>query len=218
MIPWLDADQLDGYTLLDSHISRFFSLDSFDQALVRFGTNWVKPPRAEVGTFTCIASEPKQFDGSILFNEHTAYSWLFEEKRVVLFVEFRVITQEPAQVEKPLTSRKRKQAVPIKKEQQLEINLEAFPPTQPLPDVSDDEEEEIQVIEERLREPSVEAGDTVESEGEEADEAHSNSEAPSEPSNKRQRIYINNSNNHPENRSLSRAGRVRRASAKVRNS
>ncbi|CAH0035413.1 unnamed protein product, partial [Clonostachys rhizophaga] len=101
----------------------------------------------------------------------------------------------------------------------LEINLKAFLPTQSLPDINNNKEEEIQIIKEQLREPSIKASNTIKSEGEEADKIHNNSEALSKPSNKRQRIYINNSNNYyPENYSLSRAGRIRKASAKVRNS
>ncbi|CAG9986838.1 unnamed protein product, partial [Clonostachys byssicola] len=127
-----------------------------------------------------------------------------------------------AEVEKAPISCKRKQAVPmpipIKKEQPLEIDLKAFPPMQPLPD--SDKEEEIQSfikerlqeasVKEQLREASVKAGDTVEP-NEEAEEAYNNNL-----SNKRQRISVDNSNT--ESYSLFRAGRVRRASAKVRNS
>jgi hypothetical protein len=152
-----------------------------------------------------------------------------------LWVDLRIVTEKPVSQKKPRTAAKpRKLAASreIKKERVIELDLNAFPPREVITEDEekievegfsvDEEEEEQEEEEQQLQEVSVEAAVEIAVESDEREAQERRPENTTEPpdrqvSRKRQRALTNDSNDHHEDRSHSRAGRLRKASAKLRN-
>ncbi|KAK7219391.1 hypothetical protein V2G26_007394 [Clonostachys chloroleuca] len=239
LIPWDRAKRLGKDSLLDDFLSTSLTLESFDKSLIQFGTRWDKAPRAEAGTLFTITSDKCPFEGKDIFSRRNDFQWQIEEKRLVLWVDLRIVTEKPVSQKKPRAAAKpRKPAASreIKKERVLELDLNAFPPREVITEdeeeievdgfsineEDEEEEEEEEDEQQQLQEASVEAAVeiAVESDEREAQERRpeNTTESPDrQVSRKRQRALTSDSNNHHEDRSHSRAGRLRKASAKLRN-
>lgn len=144
LIPWDRAKRLGKDSLLDDFLSTSLTLESFDKSLIQFGTRWDKALRAEAGTLFTITSDKCPFEGKDIFSRRNDFQWQIEEKRLVLWVDLRIVTEKPVSQKKPRAAAKpRKPAASreIKKERVLELDLNAFPPRE----VITEDEEEIEV-------------------------------------------------------------------------